>query len=80
MQDILVLAGSLCSIVILVILWKFNRQLDSHTQMFEILNKHIHNLSEMIAWHNKNISHLEGCINRLMNIMDQRNDSGKWKG
>lgn len=80
MQEIVVLVGSLCSIIILVILWKFNRQLDSHTQMFEILNKHIHNLSEMISWQNKTISHLEGCINRLMTIMEQGSDSGKWKG
>ena len=80
MLDAIILTGSFCSIVILIIFWKITKQLDHLIMMFEILNKRIHDLNEIASWQGKSMAHFEGEINKLCAALPQKEPPDKWKG
>lgn len=75
MQDAIIITGALCSIIILIVLWKLSRQMDSHTSCLERMDKRVRDSSDMVAWLNKTVAH-----NHEQILKGGKEGGVSWKG
>ena len=78
MQDTIIITGAVCSVIVLIVLWKLSRQLDMHTSCLERMDRRVRDSSEMITWLNKTVTHNHEQIVKM--LPGGREGGISWKG